>query len=126
MQIVLVFAIIAALLTAVGIYSVVSYAVLQRTNEMGVRMALGATGGSLVLLIVRQGMVPVLMGLLGGLTTALIAGRFMQSLLFEVAAYDPFTMTAVVVLLATVGMVACYLPARRAASMNPLRALRYE
>lgn len=126
MQMVLVFAIVAALLTAVGIYSVVSYAALQRTSEMGVRMAMGATGRSLVLLILRQGMVPVVIGLIAGLTTASIAGRLMQSLLFEVPAYDPFTVTAVTGLLATVGAVACYLPARRAGNMNPLQALRYE
>ena len=126
MNLIVIFAGIAILLTGVGIYSVVSYATSQRINEVGVRFALGATKGNVIWLIVRQGMFPIGIGLLAGLGGALALGRMMQAFLFGVVAHDPVTLTAVILLLAAIGALACYMPARRAAAMDPLRALRYE
>ncbi len=121
-----VFAGTALFLAALGIYGVVSYSVTRRTNEMGVRMALGAQAGNLYGMILRQAMLPVIAGLVAGLSGALAAGRVLASLLYEISPRDPATLAAVAVTLAGVALAACFVPARRAARVDPLVALRYE
>jgi putative ABC transport system permease protein len=118
------FALAALVLAAVGIYGVVAYGVVQRTRELGIRMALGAGGGTLLLMVIRQGMVPVLGGMAAGLVGALAGGRVLRSLLFGVEAGDPVTLAAVTCFLVTVALAAMYLPARRAARSDPMAALR--
>jgi putative ABC transport system permease protein len=118
------FALAALLLAAVGIYGVVAYGVVQRTRELGIRMALGAGGGNLLSMVIRQGMTPVLVGMLFGLAAALAGGRVLRSLLFGVDATDPLSLAAVILFLAGVSLAAIYLPARRAARSDPMVALR--
>jgi putative ABC transport system permease protein len=118
------FALAALVLAAVGIYGVVAYGVVQRTRELGIRMALGAGGGPLLRMVVRQGMTPVLCGIALGLAGALAGGRFLRSLLFGVGAYDPVTLIVVTCFLVAVALAAIYLPARRAALADPMVALR--
>jgi ABC-type antimicrobial peptide transport system permease subunit len=120
------FALSALVLAAVGIYGVVAYGVVQRTRELGIRMALGAGGGSLVRMVIRQGMTPVLAGMAVGLVGALAGGRVLRSLLFGVEVGDPATLAAVTCFLVAVALAAIYLPARRAARSDPMTALRNE
>jgi putative ABC transport system permease protein len=121
-----VFAGIALLLAAIGIYGVTSYAVSQRTREIGVRMALGAERGTVLGLVVRQGMLPVAAGLVIGLLAAFAATRVMQSLLFETNATDPLTFIAITALLGMIALVASLVPAVRASRVDPVEALRSE
>jgi predicted permease len=125
-NIVLMFAAAGLLLAGVGIYGVVAYSVAQRTNEMGIRMALGAKASAIRLMVVRQGLLPLVPGLLLGIVASLGAERFVSTLLYGVSPRDPVTIVAVVVLLTAVGLLASYLPARRATRINPVIALRYE
>jgi putative ABC transport system permease protein len=121
-----VFAAIALLLSMVGLYSVTAYAVLQRTHEIGVRMALGAQSRQVVWLFVRRGMVPLGIGLAIGLAGAFAAGQILRGLLIQTSATDPVTLVFVVSVLVVVAVAACFFPARRAARLNPLAVLRYD
>jgi putative ABC transport system permease protein len=121
-----VFAVIAMLLSAIGIYGVISYSVVQRTHEIGIRAALGATTSDVLRLILRGGMLMSGLGLLVGLGGAIGLTRLLETLLFGVGARDPLTIAAVAGILALVAMLACYIPARRASRVDPLVALRYE
>jgi predicted permease len=119
-----VFALLALSLTCVGIYGVVAYSVAQRVHEIGVRIALGARPGGVVALVVAQGIRPAVIGLLVGLGGALSLSRLLASMLYGVGPRDPIALAAVAIVLTTVAFVASYLPARRAARVDPLIALR--
>jgi putative ABC transport system permease protein len=116
----------ALLLAGIGIYGVVSYGMTQRTHEIGIRLALGAGKGQVLGLVVRQAMLLAAMGLAAGSIASLLLTRLMISLLYGVSPTDPFTFGSVPLLLAAVAFLACYIPARRAASVDPMAALRYE
>jgi putative ABC transport system permease protein len=120
------FAVLALLLAAIGIYGVLSYVTAQRTQELGVRAALGASALDLMRLVVLGGIVPVGAGLLLGLAGSLLLTRVMQTLLFETTPTDPATMIGVGLILTAVALAACYVPARRAARVDPIVALRHE
>lgn len=122
----IVFAGVAAILAAVGIYGVMSYSVTQRTQEIGIRLALGASGGDVLGMLMRHGMLLVGIGVAGGIAGALELGRVIQGLLFNQPANDPATLGAVATLLALVALLAIYLPARRAMRVDPVIALRNE
>jgi putative ABC transport system permease protein len=119
-----VFAGVALVLAAVGVYGVMSYAVSRRTHEIGVRLALGAAPALVVQMIVREGMTVALAGAAVGLAGALLLTRSMASLLYAVTAKDPLTFGVVSLTLISVALLATYLPARQAARTDPLRALR--
>ena len=121
-----VFAGLAVALSSIGIYGVISYAVTQRSHEIGVRMALGAQGSDVVKLVLRSGMMLAVTGVLLGLAGAFALTRVMTSLLFGVTPTDALTFASVSALLLLIALVACYLPARRATKLDPLAALRYE
>ncbi|HSQ23401.1 MAG TPA: ABC transporter permease, partial [Pyrinomonadaceae bacterium] len=121
-----IFAAVALVLTVIGLYGVMSYSVAQRTNEIGIRMALGAQTRDVLKLIVNQGVRLVVIGLALGMAGALALTRLLSSLLFGVGTKDPATFVAIAALLALVALLACYVPAWRATKVDPLEALRYE
>lgn len=120
------FAGVALLLATVGIYGAVAYTVEQRTGEIGVRMALGAQAADVLRLVVRQGMSPVIIGLVLGLGAALAMGRLLAAQLYEVSAHNPALLGGTAVILSAVALIACLMPARRATLVNPIQALRTE
>jgi len=120
------FAAIALVLSAVGLYAVTAYSVAQRTQEIGVRMALGARPAQVRWLVLRRGLVQTAIGLVLGLAGAVGVGRLLESILVQTSTRDAVTLISVVFLLAVVSIAACLAPARRATRLDPLVALRYE
>ncbi|MGH9791980.1 MAG: FtsX-like permease family protein, partial [Candidatus Acidiferrales bacterium] len=113
-------------LAIVGVYGVVSYTASRRTHEIGVRLALGAQRGHILKLVVGQGLLLVSIGVVLGLALSFALSRFMGNLLFGISAHDPVTFAAVALLLASIGLIACWIPAQRATRVDPMIALRYE
>jgi putative ABC transport system permease protein len=120
------FAGVAMVLAAMGLYGVMSYSVAQRTREIGIRMALGARRPDVLVLVVKQGMALVVMGIAGGTFLSFGMTRLISGMLFGITATDPLTFIGVALLLGAAAFLANYLPARRAASVDPMVALRYE
>jgi len=121
-----IFAGVALLLASIGIYGAVAYTVEQRTGEIGVRMALGAQTADVLRLVVRQGMAPVLLGLIIGMVAALALGRLLTTQLYQVSPHNPALLATTALTLGAVALLACFLPARRATFVNPIEALRAE
>jgi putative ABC transport system permease protein len=121
-----IFALVALALASLGIYGLLSYAVSQRAREIGVRMALGAQSGDVVKLVIGQGMKLALIGVTIGLIASLALTRTMKTLLFGISATDPVTFAAIALLLTFVALLACFVPARRATTIDPLTTLRQE
>ncbi|MHC4083792.1 MAG: ABC transporter permease [Planctomycetota bacterium] len=126
MQLLTIFAVMGLLLSAVGIYGVISYAASRRTHEIGVRMALGAQRNNVLGLVIKKGLTLILIGVAIGVAGALALTQVLKSFLYGVTATDPVTFVAVSLLLTAVGLLACYIPARRATTIDPMAALRYE
>jgi ABC-type antimicrobial peptide transport system permease subunit len=121
-----VFAAVAAFLAAIGVYGLLTYSVVQRTREIGVRMALGAERRQVVALVLRRGLALTALGIGGGVIGALAGARYLQSMLFGVEPRDPGTFAGVIVMFAAVAVIASYLPARRATKVDPMVALRID
>jgi predicted permease len=120
------FGLLALRLAATGIYGVIAYSVSQRTQEFGIRMALGADGADVRRLVLREGLKVVLIGVTAGMALSLVAARLIAVYLYGVGANDPLTFVGVPALLTVVALLACYLPARRATKVDPMEALRCE
>ena len=120
------FAAMALILSAIGIFGVISYSVSCRTNEIGIRVALGATQANILQMILKETLKLAAAGLLVGIPAALAASHLLSHMLFNVSATDPLTLATVVAILAAVAATAGYLPARRATKVDPIQALRYE
>jgi putative ABC transport system permease protein len=121
-----IFAFVALVLGAAGIYGVIAYAVHQRTQEIGIRMALGARQGDVFRLILKHGLLLALIGLGLGIAGSIALSRLLSSQLYDVSSIDPATFASVSLLLCGVALLACYIPARRATQVDPMVALRYE
>ena len=120
------FGLLAALLVGIGLYGTLSYRVSRRSTEIGVRMALGAQRGQVLRLVLREALLVAAVGVAAGIPLALIAGHFMSPMLYGLEPYDKLTLCAALVGVVAISLVAGYLPARRAASIDPTRALRTE
>ena len=120
------FAVLALILAAIGIYSVLSYSVRRRVQEIGIRLALGARLSDVLRMVIVEGMKPTLLGVTVGIVGALALGRVMSSLIYGVKPTDPLTFLAVAAVLAMVALLATFIPAYRAAKVDPMVALRYE
>jgi putative ABC transport system permease protein len=120
------FGVVALLLTAIGLYGVLAYGVTQRTREIGVRLALGAQPRDVIKLVLKRGLALTLLGVGLGASASLLLTRLLKDFLFEVSATDPLTFVTIAVMLLSVALFACLIPARRATKVNPLVALRYE
>ncbi len=114
------------MLAAIGVYGVVSYVVSQRTREIGIRMALGARAGEVIRLVLQRSLVPIGAGIVAGMAGSLAASRLLTALLYRVEPGDPVVLGAIVMLLGASAVAACLIPARRAASVDPLVVLRDE
>ena len=117
---------IGLVLAVVGVYGVISYAAAQRTHEIGIRMALGATRLDILKLVLQRGCMLIGVGLAVGMALTLLAGRGLTSMMVGISSHDPLTLILASVLLAIVGLLASFIPARRAMKVEPLRALKYE
>ena len=126
MNLLLLFAVSALLLAGLGVYGVLTYSVSQRFREMGLRRALGAQRTNIYWLVLHDGLLPVAIGAAAGIAAAFGSARMVSGLLFQVSPYDPVLSVGAVVVLLAVAMIACLLPARRAAAVEPMRALRTE
>jgi putative ABC transport system permease protein len=121
-----VFALVGVILVSIGVYSVIAYTTARRTHEIGIRMALGANGGDVQRLVIRTGLRLVALGIIIGLCVSFVLARLIASQLWGVSAHDPLTLVVVPFLLLIIGVLACWIPARRATHVNPVVALRYE
>jgi len=121
-----IFSSIGLILVTVGVYSLLAYTTVRRTQEIGIRMALGAQGSDVLGMVIRMGLRLVGIGVVVGVVASVALGRVIATQLWGVSAYDPWTLTSVPLLLLTTGLLACWLPARRASRVDPLVALRYE
>jgi ABC-type antimicrobial peptide transport system permease subunit len=126
MDLLLLFAVSALFLAGLGIYGVITYSVVQRHREIGLRIALGAQRTTIYRLVLRDGLFPVAGGALAGVAVAFGSARLVSSLLFQVSPYDPTLAVGAICVLLAVGVLACLLPARRAAAVEPMQALRTE
>lgn len=126
MDLLLLFAVSALALAGLGVYGVVTYSVAQRQHEIGLRLALGAQRAGIYKLVLGEGLAPILAGAAAGIVVAFACSRAMGSLLFQVSPYNPAIAGATIAVLLGVGIAACLLPARRAASVDPMQALRSE
>jgi ABC-type antimicrobial peptide transport system permease subunit len=120
------FALAALVIASLGVYGVLAFTVARRRAELGIRIALGARSSRLMTTVLAQGLAPVIFGLAAGLVAALLLGRFLASQLYGVMPNDPFTIAMVVLVLFLTGVCACWIPARRAARVDPITALRCE
>lgn len=120
------FAVLAIILVTIGLYGTISYSVKRRTTEVGIRVALGAENSAVVWMILRSGILLCVTGLLIGLPLVFASSRFLASLLYGVTPLDPLSIACAALGIFAVGLVATFIPARRAASIDPMRALRYE
>jgi ABC-type antimicrobial peptide transport system permease subunit len=120
------FGLLALVLACVGLYGIMTHAVVRRTNEIGIRMALGAARRSIVWMVLRQTFVLVILGIAIGIPAALVAAKLVSTQLFGLRASDPLTLLASIIVLSLVALLAGYLPARKASRVDPLVALRYE
>jgi ABC-type antimicrobial peptide transport system permease subunit len=120
------FSTLALVLAGFGIYGVISYSVARRTSEFGIRMALGAERGDVFSLVLTEGAILAGLGVIAGLAGAALLSGFLEGLLFQVNRFDPITFAGMAAILVVASLLACWLPARRATAVDPIRALRYE